>query len=62
MHYYVHKNNNDPAEFKRTIEAVFPRLGGRVLLDVLIIPANGFTSAYLADGSNLGQVYIYYIN
>ncbi|WAR07778.1 UPL1-like protein, partial [Mya arenaria] len=64
--------NSNKIDFERTLEEAYPKLkdcggyellrtppGSRIALESLIVPTGGFSAAYLADESNLGQALCY---
>ncbi|WAR07436.1 hypothetical protein MAR_017394, partial [Mya arenaria] len=64
--------NSNKIDFERTLEEAYPKLkdcggyellrtppGSRIALKSLIMPTGGFSAAYLADESNLGQALCY---
>ena len=64
--------NSNKFDFEKALEEAFPKLkdcgayellrtppGSRTALESIRMPTGGFTSAYLADESNLGQAVCY---
>ena len=64
--------NSSTEDFENTLEEAYPKLrdcggyellrtppGSRISLENLVMPTGGFTSAFLADESNLGQAICY---